>query len=71
MNLTTKEMIVTSLFAALTAIGALLTIPIGPVPVTLQVLFTLTAGALLGARLGLLSQILYLFIGAVGLPVYA
>lgn len=71
MNLNVKEMVVASLFAALTAIGALLVIPIGPVPITLQVLITLTAGALLGARLGALSQILYLFIGAIGLPVYA
>ncbi|SKA07458.1 biotin transporter BioY [Selenihalanaerobacter shriftii] len=71
MDLTVKEMIVTALFAALTAIGALIAIPIGAVPITLQILFTLTAGALLGPKLGGLSQILYLLIGAVGLPVYA
>jgi biotin transport system substrate-specific component len=71
MKLEVKEMIVTALFAALTAVGALIAIPIGTVPITLQVLFTLVAGALLGARLGALSQILYLLIGAIGLPVYA
>lgn len=71
MNLEVKEMIVISLFAALTAIGAIIAIPVGPVPVTLQTLFTLTVGALIGARLGALSQVLYLLIGAIGLPVYA
>ncbi|MCK8824890.1 biotin transporter BioY [Fuchsiella alkaliacetigena] len=71
MKLTVKEMVVVSLFAALTGVGSLLAIPIGTTPITLQVFFTLTAGALLGAKLGALSQVLYLLLGAVGVPVYA
>lgn len=70
MRINTRSMILTALFAGLTAIGAvLIEIPIGPVPITLQVLFTTLAGVVLGARLGALSQIVYVFMGIVGLPV--
>ena len=59
------------LFAALTAVGAQITVPIGPVPFTLQVLLVLLSGLVLGSRLGLLSQLVYLVAGAVGFPVFA
>lgn len=60
-----------ALFAALTAVGAYLAIPIGPVPIVLQNLFVLLAGLLLGARWGLTSVSVYLLAGACGLPVFA
>lgn len=58
------------LFAALTAIGARLTIalPFTPVPITLQVMIVLLAGLTLGARDGALSQIVYVLTIAIGLP---
>lgn len=60
-------------FAAATAFGAKVALPIPgtPVPFTLQPLFVLLAGALLGARLGAASQALYLAAGIAGLPVFA
>ncbi|MGA9117295.1 MAG: biotin transporter BioY [Bacteroidota bacterium] len=58
-------------FALLTAAGAQIQVPSTPVPYTLQTLFVLLAGALLGPRNGALSQILYLASGAAGLPVFA
>jgi biotin transport system substrate-specific component len=58
-------------FAALTALGARIEIPHHPVPYTLQTLFVLLAGAMLGARNGALSMIFYLALGAVGLPVFS
>ena len=58
-------------FACLTALGAVVQIPIGPVPITLQVLFVLLSGLVLGSRLGALSQIEYLAIGFAGAPVFA
>lgn len=60
-------------FAAATALGAKVAIPVPgtPVPFTLQVLFILLSGALLGARLGATSQLLYLGAGALGAPVFA
>jgi biotin transport system substrate-specific component len=59
------------LFAALTAAGAQVEIPNSPVPFTLQTLFVLLAGAILGARVGALSMIVYLGAGALGLPVFS
>ena len=58
-------------FALLTALGALVQIPVGPVPITLQVLFVLLSGLVLGSRLGALSQVEYLAIGFAGAPVFA
>ena len=47
----TRTLLFTALFAALTAVGAFVRIPIGPVPISLQFLFTAMAGILLGRRL--------------------
>lgn len=65
-----RLLIPAALFAALTAIGAFIKIPLPPVPVSLQTFFVILSGLLLGARYGALSQILYLFIGLIGVPVF-
>lgn len=64
-------MVYASLLSALTAVGAFLSIPIGPVPIVLQSLFILLAGLLLGRRWGTVSVGIYLLAGAFGLPVFA
>jgi biotin transport system substrate-specific component len=66
-----RMMVYASLFAALTAVGAFLAIPIGPVPIVLQNMFVYLAGLLLGSRWGLASVGVYLLAGACGLPVFA
>ncbi|MBW1753156.1 MAG: biotin transporter BioY [Deltaproteobacteria bacterium] len=66
-----RMMVYASLLAALTAAGAYLAIPIGPVPIVLQNLFILLTGLLLGSRWGLASVGVYLLAGALGLPVFA
>lgn len=58
-------------FAILTAVSAQISIPVKPVPFTLQTLMVALTGAFLGARNGAYSQILYLLAGALGLPVFA
>ena len=58
-------------FSILTAISAQVSIPIEPVPFTLQTMVVLLAGAFLGAKNGAYSQVLYIFLGAIGLPVFA
>jgi biotin transport system substrate-specific component len=70
MKITTKEMILVSMFAALTAIGGFLKIPVEPAAITLQFLFTAFAGIILGAKLGALSQIVYVVIGLIGVPIF-
>src|SRR5258708_2650185 len=58
--------------AVLVAAAAQVAVPLPgtPVPMTLQPMAVLLVGGLLGARLGALSMILYLAMGAAGLPVF-
>ncbi len=60
-------------FAAIIAACALApAIPTpSPVPITLQTFAVLLAGAVLGARRGFLTVILYLLLGAIGLPIFS
>ncbi len=59
-----------SLFVALSA-QIRIPLPFTPVPITGQTLGVLLVGSLLGSRQGLLSMLLYLLLGAVGLPFFA
>ncbi|MBM4323892.1 MAG: biotin transporter BioY [Deltaproteobacteria bacterium] len=65
-----RMVVLTSLMAALMAVGAYIHIPIGPVPIVLTNLFVLLSGLLLGNRWGLASAGLYLLVGAIGMPVF-
>lgn len=60
-------------FALLTAAAAQFKISLGftPVPITGQTFAVLLAGGVLGSWRGASSQLLYVFLGAVGLPFYA
>ena len=68
-----RSLMLATLFGALTALSAQLSIriPWSPVPLTGQVLMVLLAGGMLGARLGAVSQLEYLALGLMGLPVFA
>lgn len=66
-----RKLVTASLLASLTAVGAYIHVPIGPVPIVLQNLFVLLAGLLLGARWGLTSIAVYVLVGACGVPVFA
>jgi biotin transport system substrate-specific component len=68
-----RMMVFASLFAALTAAGSYIQIPIpfSPVPVTLQVFFVLLAGSMLKSKWGGLSMLVYTLLGIAGLPVFA
>jgi len=66
-----RWVVLASLMAALTAVGAYIHIPIGPVPIVLSTLFVILSGLLLGSRWGLASMGLYLLVGAIGMPVFA
>ena len=70
-DLQLKRMVYAALMAALTAAGAYIAIPIGPVPIVLQNLFVLLAGLLLGSRWAIVSVGVYLLAGICGLPVFA
>ncbi|MEH6908728.1 biotin transporter BioY [Bacillus sp. AFS006103] len=66
-----KEMTFVAVFAAV--MGALGVVPpimlsVTPVPITLQTLGVLLTGGVLGARLGAMSQIIFLLLVAAGMP---
>ena len=69
----TKRMILYALFAALTAVCSMISIPLPftPVPINLATLSVFLAGGLLGFKGGAISQLVYVFLGAIGLPVFA
>ncbi|HUE97259.1 MAG TPA: biotin transporter BioY [Longimicrobiaceae bacterium] len=69
----TRQVVGVLTFTVLTALAARISLPIPGtvVPFTFQPLAVLLAGALLGARLGAASQVLYLAAGIAGLPVFA
>ena len=60
-------------FVLLITLGAFIRIPLPftPVPVTLQTFFVLLAGLLLGARLAAITQLSYLLLGVIGIPLFA
>lgn len=64
----------TALLAALLGVGAIIAVPLGPVspvPVTLQTMFVLLCGLVLGPRGGIVAILLYLAAGSLGLPVFS
>ena len=69
--LSAREMSLVALFAALTGIGGFIRIPIPYVPLTLQTLMVMLSGLVLGGRLGALSQLVYILVGLMGIPIFA
>lgn len=70
-NTRLQKMIVTALFTAIIGILAQVTIPIPLVPITGQTLAIGLAATILGSRYGTYSAVLYMIIGAIGVPVFA
>ncbi|MCF0148422.1 MAG: biotin transporter BioY [Clostridium sp.] len=70
MNLTLGDKVLIAIFAALTSIGAFISIPIPYVPFTMQFFFSSMSGIILGGKKGALSQLLYILIGLIGIPVF-
>ncbi len=69
-NNRTKKLVMCGIFSALIGVGAWIQIPIPLIPLSLQDLFVMLAGILLGARYGAISVLFYLFIGLLGFPVF-
>ena len=68
----TRQIILCALFAALTATGIFVKIPIPGTPMsfTLQTFFIFLAGLLLEPKFAIISQAVYAAIGLLGLPVF-
>ncbi len=70
-KLTIKELILIALFVALTAIFSQIMIPINQIPINLATLSIFIVSGLFGAKVGGLSQFIYVLLGAIGVPVFA
>lgn len=69
--MTTRNIVLCGVFTALTALGAFIQLPSGDLPVTLQTFFVFSAGLLLTPRYAFFSQLAYMVIGLIGLPVFS
>lgn len=69
-KLTTKDITYIAVFAALMAVCSWISIPT-TVPFTLQTLGVFLAVGLLGGKRGTLAVVVYVLLGAIGLPVFA
>lgn len=65
------DLVMTAMFSALIAVFSLISIPVGAVPVTLQTLAVCFAAGMLGLKRGIISVVIYILLGAIGLPVFA
>lgn len=72
-NKTACRLIGITIFIMLTALGAFVRIPLPftPVPITLQTFFVLLSGAFLGDRLGVFTQLSYILLGVLGVPLFS
>lgn len=67
-----RKIIFSALFAALISVGCVIAIPLpGGVPITVQNMFCVLAGGILGSFYGAISVLIWMVLGAVGLPVFA
>lgn len=67
----TLDMAYMALFAVLMAVCSWISLPLGPVPFTLQTFAVFLAVGVLGGRRGTITILVYILMGAVGLPVFS
>lgn len=70
-KLSIKDMAIIAIFTAILCVLAPLSLPIGPVPISLTTLVIYFMLYILGAWKGTVSVLLYILIGLVGLPVFS
>lgn len=66
-----RDMVFTALFAAIICVAAPFSISVGPIPISLATFAIYLTGAILGGKRGMVATIVYIMLGAVGLPVFS
>lgn len=66
-----RSAVLCGLFAAITAVFSQISLPIGPVPSSCSLIAVFLAGLFLPVKTAALSQVVYLLLGVVGVPVFA
>lgn len=67
----TRELVLISLFTALTIISSMLHFTLGPIPFSLQIVTVFIVAHLFSVKVAFWSQALYVIMGLLGLPVFA
>lgn len=66
-----RAAVLCGLFAAFTAVFSQISLPIGPVPISCSLIAVYLAGLFLPVKTAVLSQLVYLLLGIIGVPVFA
>lgn len=71
-SMKTRDLVLVGMFAAVLAVISQISLPMpSGVPITIQVFGIALVGAVLGWKRGFLATVVYILIGAVGVPVFA
>ncbi len=67
----TKTMVLCAIFAAILCIFSVMTIPIGPVPISMGIFGVMLTAIILGPKNSVISVVVYLLLGIIGLPIFS
>lgn len=67
----TKTIVICAIFAAILCVFSVMTIPIGPVPISMGIFGVMLTAVMLGIKKGTISVVVYILLGAVGLPIFS
>lgn len=67
----TRDITFVALMVGIICVSSQLSLSLGPIPFTLQTTAILMSGLLLGGKKAILANLIYVLIGAIGLPVFA
>jgi len=67
----TKKLVLVAMFAAMIAVTAQISVPIGIVPINMAHVGIFMSAGLLGPKLGTLSVLIYILLGIIGAPVFS
>ena len=71
MNESLKDFIFAALFTAFIAVSAMITVPLGPIPFTLQTFAITLVMFIAKPKVALLSMVIYILLGAIGAPIFS
>lgn len=66
-----QSLVMCALCAAIICVLSPISVPIGPVPISLATFAVMLSAALLGAKWGTIATAIYLLLGCIGVPVFA
>ena len=69
--LSVQNMVLIAVFTAIIAVCSWISVPIGPVPFTLQTFAVFVTAGLLGTKRSEISIIVFIILGTIGVPVFA